>query len=319
MKSFSCDLLVSERERLGSGSGQLHCVFHYLDEETDIDSAVSHFSVVRIHIDNFGHIHSKKLFKEFLAITGHWRIPFVIDDKIYSIAGDEIPEKMVEIQMSANISDNPNVTVSRLHPHQSATSAFPTQAKWSRPIVNANFALWYVFDKTTSSGECWTLDMGAKQWTKLWDIRENQHAVSHSLTVECRSPSVVLLYGECCDSSCKKSHIYSVHLQTENGEFIEQAGDRQSQSEGSELNLSIGNESDTVTPPLSAASRISEEPDADDGRCFCVACMENSPNVLFLPCKHLVLCINCSNRAGRTCPFCRSTVLHKISGCFLPS
>lgn len=214
IETFASDILMSERERLGDGSGRFHCVFHYLDKKTKPKDIVSCFSIVRVHTDNYGHIHSKKLNKDFISIAGRWRVPFLTDDKILTIVGgDQIPKKMAEIQMSNLTSDDPAVMVSRLRPHQSITGSFPSQTKWSRPIVTTNFALWYVFDKTTESGECWSLNIRTKQWTALGEIPANQHAVGRNVVLEYQSPSLVKLYGECDSSTCKKSHIFSVPLQ----------------------------------------------------------------------------------------------------------
>jgi len=40
----------------------------------------------------------------------------------------------------------------------------------------------------------------------------------------------------------------------------------------------------------------------------CVVCLENNPNIIFLPCGHLCTCQNCSIRLMNKCPLCRRKI-----------
>ena len=50
---------------------------------------------------------------------------------------------------------------------------------------------------------------------------------------------------------------------------------------------------------------------------MCAVCWENKPNVLFLPCGHVIACVQCASNTdlGDDCPMCREPVqaryLHK--------
>ena len=48
---------------------------------------------------------------------------------------------------------------------------------------------------------------------------------------------------------------------------------------------------------------------------LCCICLDGKKNVLFLPCKHICTCANCSN--VNNCPICRANIVSKIDGVFL--
>ena len=43
---------------------------------------------------------------------------------------------------------------------------------------------------------------------------------------------------------------------------------------------------------------------------MCAVCWENKPNVLFLPCGHVITCVQCASNTdlGDDCPMCRERV-----------
>lgn len=49
----------------------------------------------------------------------------------------------------------------------------------------------------------------------------------------------------------------------------------------------------------------------DDGKSCCV-CMDSTVRVVFLPCKHMVCCADCSTKVNN-CPWCRTVIDQKIS------
>ncbi|XP_050518250.1 baculoviral IAP repeat-containing protein 3-like [Diabrotica virgifera virgifera] len=48
-----------------------------------------------------------------------------------------------------------------------------------------------------------------------------------------------------------------------------------------------------------------------DGRIVCKVCLDDEMNVLFLPCRHLAVCISCSNELEECC-ICRSEIFQRI-------
>ncbi|CAK0903856.1 unnamed protein product, partial [Prorocentrum cordatum] len=61
---------------------------------------------------------------------------------------------------------------------------------------------------------------------------------------------------------------------------------------------------------LEAAQQSTED---SDQKKTCVVCMDNLPNVVCLPCKHLGLCSICSQACSLTqCPICRSEIIDKM-------
>merc|ERR1719188_1264015 len=66
---------------------------------------------------------------------------------------------------------------------------------------------------------------------------------------------------------------------------------------------------------LEAAQQSTE--DADQKK-TCVVCMDNLPNVVCLPCKHLGLCSICSQACSlKQCPICRSEIIDKMQVCLV--
>ena len=67
---------------------------------------------------------------------------------------------------------------------------------------------------------------------------------------------------------------------------------------------------------------LAEQEDCDDdeneyrenkSNSTCVVCFEAPKCILLMPCKHLCLCENCSERIEiKNCPICRNTVKNKI-------
>ena len=45
--------------------------------------------------------------------------------------------------------------------------------------------------------------------------------------------------------------------------------------------------------------------------CICKICWSNQVGLVFLPCVHLVSCVNCSPKL-KDCPFCRQFITGKI-------
>lgn len=54
-----------------------------------------------------------------------------------------------------------------------------------------------------------------------------------------------------------------------------------------------------------------DETAIDSDGCCCVVCMEGAYEVVFIPCGHLCVCVNCASSL-RDCPLCRATVQQKI-------
>lgn len=50
----------------------------------------------------------------------------------------------------------------------------------------------------------------------------------------------------------------------------------------------------------------------NDNKIICNICFENEKNILFLPCKHLCSCIDCSKNLNR-CPICNKKIKKKIN------
>ena len=46
---------------------------------------------------------------------------------------------------------------------------------------------------------------------------------------------------------------------------------------------------------------------------LCVICQSEKKSILLLPCRHLCLCQNCSNKVVVGCPLCRKNIQDKIS------
>ena len=46
-------------------------------------------------------------------------------------------------------------------------------------------------------------------------------------------------------------------------------------------------------------------------RSDCKICMSNQVGVVFLPCGHLISCVNCSPKV-KDCPFCRQFIKGKV-------
>ena len=57
-----------------------------------------------------------------------------------------------------------------------------------------------------------------------------------------------------------------------------------------------------------------EEKEEVEDLTLCCICMDDKKDVLFLPCKHICACANCSN--VKTCPICRTDIISKIDGVF---
>lgn len=47
----------------------------------------------------------------------------------------------------------------------------------------------------------------------------------------------------------------------------------------------------------------------------CIICYSNPTNCLLLPCKHFMICSDCSNVVDK-CPYCVSEITDKITGIF---
>jgi len=48
----------------------------------------------------------------------------------------------------------------------------------------------------------------------------------------------------------------------------------------------------------------------------CAVCLVNQKDVLFLPCKHIVVCSICSTGLS-DCPVCRSQIINRVTGVFI--
>ena len=44
---------------------------------------------------------------------------------------------------------------------------------------------------------------------------------------------------------------------------------------------------------------------------ICIICMSNQVGVVFLPCRNLISCVNCSPKV-KDCPFCRQFIKGKV-------
>ena len=48
---------------------------------------------------------------------------------------------------------------------------------------------------------------------------------------------------------------------------------------------------------------------------LCLICYENKKDCLLLPCKHYLICSNCSEQINR-CPYCCEDIQNKITGIY---
>jgi hypothetical protein len=58
------------------------------------------------------------------------------------------------------------------------------------------------------------------------------------------------------------------------------------------------------------------EPPGEAAPKFCVVCFEPKLSVVFMPCKHLCTCDDCS-KTLTLCPMCRTAIAQKIPGVFV--
>lgn len=72
----------------------------------------------------------------------------------------------------------------------------------------------------------------------------------------------------------------------------------------------VNQEKEKKSCPNEDKKEVSNEAD-DDDRDLCKICLENELNILVMPCKHLCLCIVCSDKVaklGQKCPMCRTPI-----------
>ncbi|CAJ0581996.1 unnamed protein product, partial [Mesorhabditis spiculigera] len=45
----------------------------------------------------------------------------------------------------------------------------------------------------------------------------------------------------------------------------------------------------------------------------CCVCLEEKPNTILYPCRHIVMCRNCASNSGSRCPMCRTVITQKAA------
>ena len=60
-----------------------------------------------------------------------------------------------------------------------------------------------------------------------------------------------------------------------------------------------------------ALAKVTRERDEAQDRNECIVCMERPRAVVFIPCKHLLVCATCA--ATDACPFCAHAVEDRIT------
>ena len=58
-------------------------------------------------------------------------------------------------------------------------------------------------------------------------------------------------------------------------------------------------------------SKIIQIKDDFDNEIICCICLNDKPNIVFMPCKHLCSCLDCSNKVKK-CPICRLKIKDKM-------
>eukprot|EP00127_Corallochytrium_limacisporum_P006001 Clim_evm78s215 gene=Clim_evmTU78s215 len=80
---------------------------------------------------------------------------------------------------------------------------------------------------------------------------------------------------------------------------------------GSEVEAVQGMElNDLSTPRLNQSPQDNFAPLIQQRQTTCVVCLTNIPKIVFFPCKHAIVCINCSEGL-ETCPMCRTPISQK--------
>merc|ERR1719158_1402145 len=80
-----------------------------------------------------------------------------------------------------------------------------------------------------------------------------------------------------------------------------------------ELEKELSERNEAYEAIFEDAKRIAEANEEE----LCCICMENAPNTVLLPCRHLGTCRDCADNCNR-CPLCKSNIDEKHT-CFMPA
>lgn len=80
--------------------------------------------------------------------------------------------------------------------------------------------------------------------------------------------------------------------------------------------LSSRSPSSGLSPPAPSASLSTPHKTQECGSVLCAVCMVNKKNVMFVPCKHVCVCVDCyqvMNQQQLSCPLCRQDILNIVA------
>lgn len=79
----------------------------------------------------------------------------------------------------------------------------------------------------------------------------------------------------------------------------------------SDPNQHTGDEEPDININLNLSEPAGQVTNTDAGDACCLACQSAKRNALFLPCRHICFCINCTNmhiKKHKECPICRTSI-----------